>query len=141
VSVTVTVVAPAPADRVWERWTDFTAWPSWHPHCIEADLDGPMEAGTRLRLHLRDQRGREFYTRPVLTAVDEGRGIAWEARGLGLRARTRTALAAEPDGTRITIETQTLGALAFAYRMAMTDNSEALMYVAVLDALTDTLRP
>ncbi len=99
-SVTVTVVAPAPPDRVWERWTDFAAWPAWHPHCIEAELDGPMEPGTRLRLHLRDQRGREFYTRPVLTTIEEGREVAWAARGPGLGARTRTALTAEPAGTR-----------------------------------------
>jgi uncharacterized protein YndB with AHSA1/START domain len=141
VSVTVTVVAPAPPDRVWERWTDVAAWPEWHPHCIESELEGPLEPGSRLRLHLRDQRGRDFYTRPRLTAVEPGREVAWEARGLGLRARTRTMLQPEPDGTRITIETQTFGPLAFAYRMVMTDNSEALMYVAVLDALTDTLRP
>jgi uncharacterized protein YndB with AHSA1/START domain len=141
VSITVTVVAPAAADRVWERWTDFAAWPGWNPHCVEAELDGPVEPGSRLRLHMRDQNGRDFYTRPSLTAVEPDREIAWEARGLGLRARTRTALAPEPDGTRITVETLTLGPLAFAYRMAMTDRSEALIYVAVLDALTDTLRP
>ena len=140
-SVTVTVVAPAPPDRVWERWVDFAAWPGWHPHCVEAAIDGPLEPGSRLDLHLRDQKGRDFYTRPRLTAVEAGREIAWEARGLGLRARTRTVLTPEPDGTRVTIETQTLGALGFAYRLAMTDNSEALIYVAVLDALTDTLRP
>ncbi len=64
----------------------------------------------------------------------------WEARGLGLRARTRTALEPEPDGTRITIETASEGPLAFTYRMTMSDSSQALIYVAVLDALTDTLR-
>ena len=137
----MTVVAPAPPDRVWERWTDFAGWPGWNPHCIEAELEGPVEPGSRLRLHMRDQNGRDFYTRPSLTAVEPDREIAWEARGLGLRAGTRTALAPEPDGTRITVETRTAGPLAFAYRMAMTDNSEALIYVAVLDALTDTLRP
>lgn len=139
-SVTVTVVAPAPPDRVWELWTDFAAWPSWHPHCVEADLDGPVEPGSRLRLHMRDQKGRDFYTRPSLTTVEPGRQLVWEARGLGLRARTRTALEPEPDGTRITIETASEGPLAFTYRMAVSDSSQALIYVAVLDALTDTLR-
>lgn len=136
----VTVVAPAPPDRVWRRWTDFAAWPGWHPNCVEAELEGPVAPGSRLRLHLRDTHGRDFYTRPAITTVEPNREIAWEARGLGVRARTRTALSPEPDGTRITIETGTLGPLGFAYRMAMTDNSEALIYVAVLDALTDTLR-
>ena len=32
------------------------------------------------------------------------REIVWEARGLGLRAPTRTALSPEPDGTRVTID-------------------------------------
>lgn len=137
----MTVVAPAPPARVWERWTDFGAWPSWHPHCVEADLSGPVAPGGRLDLHMRDPKGRDFYTRPALTIVDPHRELVWEARGLGLRARTRTRLSPEPDGTRITIEATASGPMAFTYRMSVTDKSQALMYVAVLDALIATLRP
>ena len=136
----MTVVAPAAPDTVWGRWTAFGSWPDWNPHCLEASLDGPLAPGSTLELRLRDPRGREFWTRPVLTEVDAGRAIAWEARGLGLRARTGTTLVAEPDGTRVTVESGAQGQLAFAYRMTVTDRAQALMYVAMLDALTDTVR-
>jgi hypothetical protein len=140
VSVVVTVVAPAAPEVAWERWSDFARWPSWNPHCVEAALDGPLAPGSRLELRLRDVRGREFYTRPHLTVVEEGRRLDWEARGLGLRASTRTSLAPEPDGTRITLETGSEGRLAFAFRIGMSDRTQALIYVGMLDALTDSVR-
>ncbi len=136
----MTVVAPAAADEVWARWTGFGEWASWNPHCVSAALDGPLAPGSALELRLRHPRGREFWTRPVLTEVEDGRAIAWEARGPGLRARTRTALTPEPDGTRVTIEADARGRLAFTYRMTVTDRVQALMYVGMLDALTDTVR-
>jgi BarA-like signal transduction histidine kinase len=72
--------------------------------------------------------------------VEPAREIAWEARGLGLRATTRTLLEPEPDGTRLTIDARSEGPMAFTYRMTLTDRAQALIYVAMLDALTDTLR-
>jgi hypothetical protein len=139
-SVSVTVVVPAAAQATWERWTDFARWPEWNPQCIEAELAGPLAPGTTLDLHLRHPRGRDFYTRPRLTLVDPGREIVWEARGLGLRAPSRTLLSPEPDGTRVTIEAGARGPLAITYRMSMTDRTQALIYVAMLDALCDSLR-
>jgi hypothetical protein len=140
VSVTVTVVAPAAADAAWERWTDFARWPEWNPQCIEAVLDGPLAPGTTLDLHLRHPRGRDFYTRPRLTAVEPPRQIAWEARALGLRAPTVTTMTPEEDGTRVTIESGARGRMAFAYRMSLTDRTHALIFVAMLDALADSVR-
>jgi uncharacterized protein YndB with AHSA1/START domain len=139
-SVSVTVVAPAAQEAVWERWTDFAGWPRWNPQCIGATLDGPLAPGTTLELNLRHPRGRDFYTRPRLTAVEAPDEIVWEARGLGLRAPTRTTLAPEPDGTRVTIEAGAHGPMAFAYRMSVTDRTQALIYVAMLDALSDSVR-
>jgi uncharacterized protein YndB with AHSA1/START domain len=140
VSVAITVVAPAPPAETWALWTDFDGWPSWNPHCVEARLDGPLAPGTAIELRLRHPRGRDFYTRPVLCAVDPEREIAWEARGPGLRAETRTTMAPEPDGTRLTVAAGARGPMAFAYRMTVTDRTQALMYVAMLNALTDRLR-
>lgn len=136
----MTVVAPAAPGEVWARWTGFDGWAAWNPHCVSAALRGPLAPGSALELRLLHPRGREFLTRPVLTEVDEERAIAWEARGPGLRARTRTTLAPEPDGTRVTIEADAEGRLAFTYRMTLTDRVQALMYVGMLDALTDTVR-
>ena len=139
-SVSATVVAPATAQAAWERWTDFARWPEWNPPCIGAGLDGPLAPGTRLELHLRHPRGRDFYTRPRLTVVEPQREIVWEARSLGLRAPTRTTMSPEPDGTRVTIDAAAHGPMAFAYRMTVTDRTQALIYVAMLDALSDSVR-
>lgn len=136
----MTVVAPAAPGAIWRRWTDFAAWPEWNPHCVAATVDGPLAPGTGLDLHLRDPRGRSFYTRPRLAEVQEDDRLVWEARGLGMRARTVTRLEPEPDGTRMTIEADALGPLAFTYRIALSERIQALMYVAMLDALTDSLR-
>jgi hypothetical protein len=140
VPLVVTVVAPAAPDVAWARWSDIDRWPEWNPHCEEATLEGPLAPGTRLDLQLRHPRGRAFYTRPFITAVEPGRLLEWEARGLGLRAVVRTAFAPEPDGTRVTIEAGATGAMAFAYRVGMTDRTQALIYVGMLDALTDSVR-
>ncbi len=101
---------------------------------------GPWPRGRRLELHLRHPRGRDFYTRPRLTVVEPEREIVWEARALGLRAPTRTTMSPEPDGTRVTIEAGAHGPMAFAYRMTVTDRTQALIYVAMLDALSDSVR-
>lgn len=139
-SVQVTVVVPAPPAQAWRRWTDFGAWPDWNPQCVEAALQGPLAPGSRLDLHLRHPRGRDFYTRPILTVVERERELTWQARGLGLRATTVTRLEPEPDGTRMTIAAGAEGPFAMTYRMTMTDRTQALMYVAMLDALTDSFR-
>jgi len=140
VGVVVTVVAPAPPAAVWERWTAFADWPSWNPHCVEAAIDGPVIPGSGLDLKLRDTKGREFYTRPALAEVERNTRVTWVAKGLGVRARTTTMLSPEPDGTRVTIESDVGGLLAFTYRIALGDGVQALMYVGMLDALTDLMR-
>ncbi len=137
----VTVVVPAAPGPVWDRWTGFAGWADWNPHCVAAAIDGPVEPGSRLDLQLQAPSGRDFYTRPKLTEVAHGQRIAWEARGLALRARTVTTLSPEPDGTRVTLESAATGPMAFTYRIALGDKVQALMYVAMLDALTDSLRP
>jgi uncharacterized protein YndB with AHSA1/START domain len=140
VSVSVTVVAPAAREAVWDRWTDFARWPDWNPPCIAAALDGPLAPGSTVELHLRHPRGRDFYTRPRLTGVAPPDEIVWEARALGLRAPTRTTLTDEPDGTRVTIDADARGPMAFTYKMTVTDRTQALIYVAMLDALSDSVR-
>jgi len=140
VSVHVTVVVPAPPGEAWRRWADFSRWGEWNPYCVEAALNGPLAPGSRLDLHLRHPRGRDYYTRPVLTVVEPERELTWQARGLGVRATTATRLDPEPDGTLMTIAADVDGPLAITYRLTVTDRTQALMYVGMLDALTDSFR-
>ena len=46
----------------------------------------------------------------------------------------------EPDGTRVTIGADARGPMAFTYRMSVTDRTQALIYVAMLDALSSSVR-
>ncbi len=139
-SVSVTVVVPAAPEDAWRRFSDVGSWPDWNPACIAASVAGPPEKGAVLDLRLRHPRGRDFYTRPRITEADPGRAFSWEARGLGLRASTRTRFTAEPDGTRLVLDADSTGPMAFAYRMTMTDRTLARLYTDILDALVEDLR-
>jgi uncharacterized protein YndB with AHSA1/START domain len=135
VSVAATVLVPAPPADAWARWTDLSAWPRWNPYCVSACVEGPLAAGTRLELQLRHPRGRDFWTRPTLTAVRPGEELSWEARAPGLRAATQTTLAAEGDGTRMTVRSSRRGPLSFTLRMTLSDKVMGRIYVETLDAL------
>lgn len=136
----MTVVVPAAPDAAWARWADVAAWPEWNPACAEATVDGPPRPGTMLDLRLRHPRGNVFITRPRVVEAVAGEVFAWEARGLGLRARTTTRFSPEPDGTRVLLFAESTGPMAFTYRMTMTDRTMARMYTDMLDALVEDLR-
>lgn len=140
-SVSVTVVVPAAPDEAWARWADVASWPEWNPACVTAGVDGAARVGTTLDLCLRHPRGREFFTRPRVVETVPGRVFAWEARGLGLRARTTTRFSPEPDGARVVLFAESTGPMAFTYKMTMTDGTMARMYTDMLDALVEDLRP
>jgi uncharacterized protein YndB with AHSA1/START domain len=140
VSVTVTVLAPAPADRAWERWADVGRWPEWNPQCISSRVEGPLEPGTLLDLQLRHPRGRPFYSRPRISEAVPGEVLAWESRGLGLRAVTTTRFAHDAGGTRIDLVADSAGVLAFTYRMTVPQKTLVDLYTAMLDALVEDLR-
>ena len=139
-SVAATVVAPASPEEAWGRWSDLGRWPSWNPYCLEATLDGPLEPGSRIDFRLRHPRGRDFYTRPRITAVEPPRRLIWAARSLGLSATTDSLLQPEPDGTRVTIVAASAGRMAFAYRMTFSESAQAAMYTGMLDALAQSFR-
>jgi uncharacterized membrane protein len=142
VSVAVVVVAPADREATWRRWADVGSWPDWNTECVTATVTEPVGVGTLLDLTLRHPRsGRPFLTRPRVTETIPGRAFAWEARGLGLRARTTVRFADEPDGTRIDLVADTTGPMALTYRMTMTDRTLAVLYTRMLDALVEDLRP
>lgn len=140
-SLVVTVVAPAAPPVAWSLWSDVGSWPVWNPECVSASLDGPAAEGTVLDLTLRHPRGREFITRPRVSAVAPGSEFSWETRGLGFRATTATTFVAQGDGTLITLRGDTTGPLAFTYRMTMTDRMLAVLYTRMLDALVAEVRP
>ncbi len=126
---------PAPPDEVWARWTDVPRWPEWNEACIEARVDGAVEAGAVLDLRLRHPGGRPFITRPRVTDVDEGRRFEWAAYAMGFEALTETVMTPEDDGTRVIITTVSHGPLAFTYRLVMRPATQRAIHELMLDSL------
>lgn len=133
-------VAAAPA-VAWRVLADIRDWPRWNPSCAEAVVEGDVREGAQLDLRLLHPRGREFTTRPRLTAVEEPRRLAWTARALGLRVETEVELDPEEEGTLVTLTSSTRGPMGFAYRLAMRPRTQARMYVSMLDGLAADLVP
>ena len=139
-SVTATVVVAASSEEAWARWSDIPGWPDWNTMCLAASLNGPLAPGTQIELNLRYPRGRNFWTRPRLTVVEPPAHIAWEARGPGLVASTRTTLTPEGDGTLVSLTSESLGRLAFAFKAILGDRAQAKIHVAMLNALAESFR-
>jgi len=68
----------APAARVWDVLTDFTAYPDWNPFLRK--VGGVL--GPRLRLEVRIQPpgGRALTFRPTVLRVEPERELAWRGR-------------------------------------------------------------
>ncbi|MFN8111184.1 MAG: SRPBCC family protein [Thermoleophilia bacterium] len=137
----VDVTVPASSADTWDRLAGVATWPGWNPSCEAADLEGDHFApGTRMRLTLRHPAGRTFFTRPWVVAAERARHMAWEARALGVRARTDVELQDEQEGTRVLLSTQTRGVLAFSYRWAMRPTTQAQIYAVMLGGLAESFR-
>jgi hypothetical protein len=70
----------APAERVWEVLTDFTAYHEWNPFIVQAT--GEAVPGQRLELHMRLSSRRPTTLRPEVLAADPGRELRWLGRVL-----------------------------------------------------------
>jgi uncharacterized protein YndB with AHSA1/START domain len=141
VSVAASLVVPAGRAEVWRIWSDLEAWPAWNPVYLRVSLDGDLAVGTGVEMQMRHPRGRAFWTRPALTEVIPEQELSWTAKGMGLRARTVTTLEEVTSGTKLRISGETTGAMAFAYRIAMTRKVQAQLFLDTLNAFADKMRP
>jgi uncharacterized membrane protein len=108
----------APADLVWEVFTDVERWPEWTPSVVEArPLDGPAIAvGARFAIKQPRQ--------PVLvwrvTEVTPGAAWVWRSRSPGVEAiAVHEVVPAGPDRTIVRQRLEQRGALAAMSNLAM----------------------
>ncbi|NOQ53880.1 MAG: SRPBCC domain-containing protein [Thermoplasmata archaeon] len=69
------ILIEASPERVWEVLTDWEEMPKWNPFITE--ISGELEAGEKIRVHLKPPEGRGMTFKPRLVKVDHGREIRW----------------------------------------------------------------
>lgn len=86
----------APADVVWEVWSDVTSWPEFIGSVREVELTPPrLVVGARARI-VQPRIPTDDWT---VAEVDPGHGWAWAARGPGVTTIATHRVDQEPDGT------------------------------------------
>lgn len=87
-------------DRVWATLTDLRRMPDWSPELVTMLplTRGGLRVG-QWYLGLNRRKAAVWPTRSVVTAVEEGRTLAWDTRSSG--ARWIYELSPEGSGTRV----------------------------------------
>lgn len=78
----------APRDRVWQVFSDLTAWPSWNPQCPGQAPRASLHAGARLDLWLRPL-GLPLSVRAEVVEADPARAVSWRGRAWGITTQQR----------------------------------------------------
>ncbi|HSP39568.1 MAG TPA: SRPBCC family protein [Frankiaceae bacterium] len=84
---------PAPTERVWQLMSDVASWSAWNPDVTTAEIDGPFEAGSTIRMQTAS--GDVIPLR--LTEVTAGRQFVDEAEVDGITVRTDHRLEIDSD--------------------------------------------
>jgi hypothetical protein len=134
-SVTTTIAAPPAV--VWEVLTDTAGHSAWNPFLTE--FAGELAVGRRLRVRIAPPGGRAMTFRPVVTAAEPERELAWLGRaglpGLFDGAHSFT-LAPRPDGgTELTQSERFRGLLVPLMRTALRRTEAG--FTAMNEALRD----
>jgi uncharacterized protein YndB with AHSA1/START domain len=72
----------APPDAIWALWADVDRWPDWNEQIQRVEVDGELRVGAELRIKLR----RGGTVRNVVTELEPGRRLTYEARFPGARS-------------------------------------------------------
>lgn len=103
-TITATANIPAPPDAVWGVLTDFAAYGRWNPFMDR--IEGTVQVGNRLRVHMSPPGGRGVTFRPTVLAAVPGRELRWlgtlGVRGLFDGEHFFTLSADGNGGTRLT---------------------------------------
>ena len=107
------IVAPAPAERVWNLLTDVEGWPSWYRACrwvrVESTGSAPSTDSTARPVSFR-WKAHPIALRSTVVASDRPNSFAFIADARGLHAEHAFTLRPAPDGVGTVVlshETQT----------------------------------
>ena len=102
-----TLETTAPAERIWQLWTDVAGWPRWDTALVAAQLDGPFAHNARGRLHSKSSPESVF----TVVELEPGRSYTFAVPLLFAELRVRRTLVPTPAGTRYTHEVSFVGPL------------------------------
>jgi uncharacterized membrane protein len=86
-------VIRAPAERLWDRLTDFENWPSWYRACRWVRLESTDNANVSFRW-----KAHPLELRSNVVASDRPHSFTFHADGLGVHAERTFTFTPAPDG-------------------------------------------
>lgn len=99
----------APADRVWQVWSDINHWPEWNPDMKESRLDSALKLGATGTINTRSGGKHDV----VVTQFEQGRSFELESTALpGTKMAIRATITPSGSGSRITQGFEPRGLLA-----------------------------
>lgn len=118
-----TLETTAPAERIWQLWTDVGGWPRWDTALVSAHLDGPFAHNARGRLQSKGSPESAF----SIVELDPGRSYTFAVPLLLAELRVRRTLAQTPVGTRYTHEVSFVGPLGRLFGLLLGRQFRALL--------------
>ncbi len=103
----------SPPARVWEVLSDIERWPEWTDSVtrVRRQDSGPFQVGSRAEIQQPKLPPAEF----IVTALEPGRGFAWETKSGGVTAVANHWIEEKGAGCLVTLSVTfegTLGTLA-----------------------------
>ena len=112
--ITRSIEVAAPPETVWAVMSDVARWPDWTPSVEAVELlDAAFAPGSRVRL--KQPRFKAAVWR--VTALEPGRGFAWENRVPGMTSIARHGIEVTPTGVRVTLEFAATGPLSILFSL------------------------
>lgn len=110
-----TLETTAPAERIWQLWTDVAGWPRWDTALVAARLDGPFALGAQGRLHSKGSPTSTFR----IVELEPGRSYTFAVLLPLAELRVRRVLAPAPAGTRYTHTVSFVGPLGWLFGLLL----------------------
>lgn len=102
----------APVEKVWADLTAIERWPDWQSGVSSAELEGPLDTGTRF-----EWKANGLKVVSTIEILEPEHRIGWSGKSMGMNAIHRWELEQEHEGTRVVTEESLSGWLAWMLKV------------------------